>query len=44
MWNIIHACMNRNGNESICMKDLPNTPGHPGFIVNAVDDNASVGG
>lgn len=31
----------KNGNGFICMKDLPNTPGIPGFIINATDDNAS---
>ena len=36
--------LDRNANGFICMKDVPNTPGHPGFIFGAVDDMASAGG
>jgi hypothetical protein len=28
----------KNGNGFLCMKDIPNTPGHPGFIFLANDD------
>lgn len=33
--------LDRNGNGFICMQDLPNTPGLPAFLLNAVDDSAS---
>lgn len=38
------AIFNRNGNDFVCIKDLPNTPGIPGYIVNGVDDQSSAKG
>lgn len=41
-WVIAGAfSLDKNGNGLICMKDLPNTPGLPAFVINAIDDNAS---
>ena len=36
-WDVI----DKNGSGYACMKNLPNTPGLPGFIFEGVDDNAS---
>ena len=32
--------IDKNGNGYVCMKDLPNTAGTPGFIFGGTDDNA----
>jgi hypothetical protein len=32
---------NRNGDDRVCIKDLPDTPGLPSVVVNMVDNNAS---
>ncbi len=33
--------LDKNGNGLVCMKDLPNTPGSPGYLFQPTDDNAS---
>lgn len=35
------ADWDKNGNGYVCIADLPNTPGLPGYIFNATDDNSS---
>ncbi len=32
---------NHNGNEFVCMKDLPRTPGLPAYVFGGIDDQAS---
>jgi hypothetical protein len=32
--------IDKNGDSSLCQLDLPNTPGHPAWVFNAIDDNA----
>ena len=31
--------IDKNANDWVCIKDVPNTPGHPGYIFMAIDDN-----
>lgn len=33
---------NRNGDDKVCITDLPDTPGIPPVAVNMIDNNASV--
>ncbi len=35
-WDLI----DKNGNDYVCMRNQPNTPGSPGYIFVGVDDNA----
>ncbi len=35
------AQIDKNGNDYVCMKDPPNTPGIPDFFFTGLDDNAS---
>lgn len=42
-WVIVGAFtgIDKDGNGLVCMQDLPNTPGLPGYLINIVDDNSS---
>jgi hypothetical protein len=35
------AFYNKNGDDKVCIKDLPDTPGIPAVAVNMTDNNAS---
>lgn len=35
--------LDRNGDELLCAKDLPDTPGSPSYVRNVVDNTASTG-
>ena len=41
---MVLAGVDRNQDEVLCFKDMPDTPGLPSFFMNVVDNTASVPG
>jgi hypothetical protein len=41
VWGAQWDAMNKNGDDFVCMKDLPRTPGNPAYIFGGVDNTAS---
>lgn len=41
VWDTQWSAMNKNGDEYVCMKDRPHTPGNPAYFFGGVDNRSA---